>query len=350
MKKGITVFLGIATAVLLGMLMLWAQGYAPLESYSCILQYSVFSSFGICNTLNRTAILVVTGVSAAIAMGSGASNLGQHGQLLCGAIVATVIGLYLPLPTIILIPVMMICGAIAGALYAGLAAAGRKYFGMNEFIITLMLNFIADYFTTYLVTKPLLDPSSSWPMSKVLPSSAVMPAIGNLDSSVFIVLIVFVGMIVYMYKTRQGYEMRIMGKNPVFAKAGGCDTDKNFMRIMMYSGAMAGLAGVLLVVGAGQQNRFLPALGLGFANDGLMVSIISGNSVPGVLLYAFIFSVLQSGSTGMQMDTGVPSEFTTILIAITVLSVVAFRSYSGIFLNKLSAIRKANSLKKKEVQ
>lgn len=177
------------------------------------------------------------------------------------------------------------------------------------------------YFTQYLVTKPLLDPGSSWPMSRVLPKSAGMPAVGNLDSSVFVVGLVFILVLVYVKKGRQGYEMQIMGKNPLFAKVGGCDTDKNFMRAMVYSGALANLAGVIMIVGAGQQNRFLPAIGQSFANDGLMVSIISGNSVPDVIFYALLFSVLQSGSTGMQMDTGAPSEFVTILIAITVFAV-----------------------------
>lgn len=345
MKKWMTVFLAIATAILLGMLMLWVQGYNPIESYQCILEYSLFSSFGLANTINRTALLVLTGISAAVALGSGASNLGQFGQLLCGAITATVIGLYVPLPGIVLIPVMMAAGAVAGGLYAGLAALGRRHLGMNEFIITLMMNFVADYFTQYLVTKPLLDPGSSWPMSRVLPKSAVMPAVGNLDSSVFVVGLVFILVLVYIKKGRQGYEMQIMGKNSLFAKVGGCDTDKNFMRAMVYSGALAGLAGVVMIVGAGQQNRFLPAIGQSFANDGLMVSIISGNSVPGVILYALLFSVLQSGSTGMQMDTGVPSEFVTILIAITVFAVVGFRSYSGIVINKIAAMKKAKSLK-----
>lgn len=349
MKKWITVLLAIATAILLGMLMLLVQGYNPIESYRCILQYSVFSSFGMSNTINRTALLLTTGISAALALGSGVSNLGQFGQLLCGAITATVIGLFVPLPGFLLIPLMFMGGAIAGGLYAGLAALGKLHFGMNEFIITLMMNFVADYFTQYLVTKPLLDPKSSWPMSKVLPSRAVMPAIGNLDTSVFIAAIIFIGMIIYVKRSRPGYELQIMGKNPVFARVGGCDTDKNFMRTMVLSGALAGVAGVLMIVGAGQQNRFLPALGQSFANDGLMVSIISGNSVPGVLLYALLFSILQSGSTGMQMDTGVPSEFTTILIAITVFAVIGFRSYSTIFINKLAAVKKANSLKKKEV-
>lgn len=346
MKHWKTTLLSIVTAVVMGMIILFIQGYNPIESYKSILEYSLFSGFGMSNTINRTAILLITGTSAALALGSGASNLGQFGQLLCGAMTATIVGLYVPLHGIILIPTMIIAGASAGAAYAGIAALLKKYFGMNEFIITLMLNFIADYFTQYLVSKPLLDPGSSWPMSKILSDEVTIPAIGNLDSSVFIIAIVFIFVIIYVKRGRSGYELQMLGNNPIFSKVGGCENDKNFMRAMLYSGALAGLAGVLMIIGTSQQNRFLPGIGQSFANDGLMVSIISGNSVTGVLLYAFIFSILQSGSTGMQMDTGVPSEFTTILIAITVLSVVGFRSYSSLFMYKLAAAKKARSIKK----
>ena len=93
-----------------------------------------------------------------------------------------------------------------------------------------------------------------------------------------------------------------------------------------------------------QQHRVISGLGESFANDGLMISIIAGNNIAGVFIYAILFSILQSGATGMQLDTGVPSEFTTMLIAITVLSVVAFRAYSGIFINKMIARRKTKDL------
>ena len=345
-KKYIPVILGIITAILLSMLMLLVQGYNPIESYKSILSYSVFSLFGISNTLNRMGILLIVGLSAAIALGSGVSNLGQFGQILIGAIVATVVALYVDLPKFMLIPLILASGIIAGALYAFIAALLKKLFGMSEFITTLMLNFIANYFTQYLVTNPLMDPNSSWPMSYVVSENAILPSINKLDTSIFIVLIVFIIVYIYVSKTREGYELKIMGKNYIFAKIGGCKTDINFYKVMLYSGALSGLAGALLIIGSAQQNRFLPNLGETFANDGLMVSIISNNSVLSLLFYALFFSVIRSGATGMQLDTGVPSEFTTMLIAVMVLSVVGFRSYSSIFLSKIQAIRKSNSVKK----
>lgn len=346
MKRGFTVFLGVVTAIVIGMILLASQGYSPLESYSSILKYSLFTVVGLSNTVNRAVFLLIAGTSAAVALGSGASNLGQFGQLLMGAMAAVLVGIYVPLPSWILIPLMLAAGMAAGAAYAGIAAVGRRYFGMNEFIITLMLNFIADYFTRYFIANPLKDPSSSWPASPVVAKEAILPAVGKLDCAVFLMVAVYILMVLYMRKSRTGYEMRIMGKNGIFARVGGCKTDRNFMKVMLCSGALAGLVGVMMIMGAGQQHRFLGGLGQSYADDGLMISIVSGNQITGVFLYAVLFSVFQSGSTGMQLDTGVPSEFTKMLIAITVLSVVAFRSYSGVFMNRLTAFKRSRGLRK----
>lgn len=342
-KNTISVLLGLLTAVVLGMLLLVAQGYNPFEVYGSIIQYSLLSSFGITNTLNRMAILLLTGSSAAFAMRSGVSNLGQYGQLLTGAMLATLVGLYVPGPAILVAPLMLIVSAIGGALYAGLAALFRLKFKMNEFIATLMLNFVAALLTEYLVAYPFLDPNSNWPMSRVISKDVVLPAIGSLDSAFFISVLVAIGLLLYTQMTRPGYENEMMGKNILFSRYGGIKTEKEFVKVMLISGAVAGLAGGLMVAGASQQNRFMPNMGEGYGNDGLMVAIVSNFSIAFVFLYSFVFSILQSGSTGMQLDTDVPSEFTVMLIAITVLSVVAFRSYAGIFIDKM--IMKKNEKK-----
>lgn len=346
MKRILTVFLGVVTAVIIGMILLASQGYSPLEGYSSILKYSLSTSVGLSNTVNRAVFLLIAGASAALALGSGASNLGQFGQLLMGALAAVLIGIYAPFPSWLLIPLMLVGGMVAGAAYAGIAAVGRRYFGMNEFIITLMLNFIADYFTRYLIANPLKDPASSWPASSVVAKEAILPAVGGLDFAVFLLVAVYILTVFYRRKSRTGYEMRIMGKNGIFARVGGCKTDGNFMKVMLCSGALAGLVGVMMIMGASQQHRFLGGLGQSYADDGLMISIVSGNQITGVFLYAILFSIFQSGSTGMQLDTGVPSEFTKMLIAITVLSVVAFRSYSNIFMSRLTAFKRCRGLRK----
>lgn len=343
-RKEITVLLGVITAILIGMLMLASQGYSPLKSYGSIIEYSLKTSVGRANTINRFVFLVIAGASAAMALGSGASNLGQLGQLLMGAMSATLVGIYVDLPGFILIPLMIVVGMFAGAAWAAVAALGKKLFGMNEFIITLMLNFIAQYFVQYLIATPFKDPATQWPATKVISEQGILPMCGKIDSAVFIMAVVYISAVFLIRKSRLGYELRIMGKNELFAKVGGCDTDKNFFKAMLFSGALAGLLGVMLIIGATQQHRVISGLGASFADDGLMLSIVANNNIAGVFIYAIFFSILQSGATGMQLDTGVPSEFTTMLIAITVLSVVAFRAYSNTFLNKLTARKRIKSL------
>lgn len=349
MKKISTMALGIMTAVILGMLFLAWQGYDSLGSYAAVLKYSLGSTFAIGVTLERTAIVSMVALAAVITFSSGASNLGMFGQILTGEIIATFIGVYVPLPGILLIPVMLIGGALGGAAVALLAGLGRKFFGMNEFITTLMFNFILEYFTDFLVNTSMRDPEMSWPMSKVIAKEGIMPRLfGFIDGSVLFAVVIFIFSFIYWRNTRLGYEMRINGKNPRFAMFGGCAADSNFLKAMALSGAYNGLAGVLLVIGSGQQNRFLPGMGQNYADEGLMIAIVANNSVIGVLFYAFIFSMFNTGATGMQLETSIPLEFITMLIGLTVMSVVALREYSTTFLNNMKALFENKKLKKEE--
>lgn len=346
-KKTTTVSLGILTAVLMGMLLLRWQGYNPWGSYAAVLKYSLGSSFAIGVTLERTAIVAMVALAATTTFSSGASNLGMFGQILTGEIIATAIGVYAPLPDFLLLPTMLVASAFGGALMSLIAGLLRKYFGMNEFITTLMFNFILNYFTEYLVNVPMRDPEMSWPMSKVVASAGVMPRLfGFLDGSVLFAIAVLSVSYIFWNHTKLGYEMRMNGKNPLFAKYGGCDADGNFLKAMALSGAYNGLAGCLLIVGSGQQNRFVPGMGENYANEGLMIAIVANNHVLAVALYALVFSILNAGATGMQLETSVPLEFITMLIGLTVMSVVSIREYSTTFINNAKAFlenRKINN-------
>ena len=112
MKNKVTVLLGVLTAILIGMLMLAAQGASPMESYGSILQYSLGTAVGRANTINRFVFLTLAGASAAVALGSGVSNLGQQGQILMGAFAAALTGIYVPAPGIVLVPLMILVGVI----------------------------------------------------------------------------------------------------------------------------------------------------------------------------------------------------------------------------------------------
>lgn len=339
-RKFITAVLGILVALLAGMLILWAQGYPAIQSYAALFSYSLGGSFAIFSTLDKATPLILTGLSASIGFASGAVNLGQPGQYLIGALAVTVVGLLVNLPAVVMIPLLIAVALAAGAFWSGIAAFLRRRFGMDEFITTLMLNFIADYFTLYLINGPMWDRTMYSPMSRMINQGGWLPMVGGLNSAFFVAVLAFVVVYFLWSRSKLGYEWKVMGQNPLFARVGGCRNDANFTSAMLVSGALAGLAGALMVMG-GMQHRFLKGIGANYAWDGVMIAVVAMNGIVATGLYALFFAALQTGAMGMNLETSVPSEFVLVLQAITVLFVVASRESTQMLINRITASLRA---------
>ena len=162
-RKAITGAAGIVIALVIGALIMLAQGFHPLSTYQALFQFSLFGVSPLATTIKNSVPLILTGLSASIAFASGPVNLGQPGQLVMGALCATTGGLVLRLPPGLEIPVLVLLAMAGGALWSGLAALLRRAFGMSEFIVTLMLNMIADFFTAWVIAFPLMDPEGVLP-------------------------------------------------------------------------------------------------------------------------------------------------------------------------------------------
>ena len=285
--------------------------------------YSLFSASGFAATVTRAVPLILTGLSASIAFASGPVNLGQPGQLIMGALGVALVGLFVRLPPVFLIPLCILASLLGGALWSGLAALLKRAFAMDEFIVTLMLNFIADYFALWVITYPLFDPSALSPMTRRISTAAWLPDLGGVNTSVLFMVFAAVVCWLIMSRGRSGYEWRMTGQNSLFARIGGCKVDANYVRVMLVTGALAGLAGGLMVMGG--PHRFVKGLGANYAWDGIMIAVVAGSGVSGTFLYGLLFSALQQGAIGMELVTAVPSEFIDVLQAVIVLVVVAGR-------------------------
>lgn len=334
LRPVISTAVGILSAAIVGMVLLWAQGYQLFQSFGALLRYSVFNGKALANTLVRAAPLLLTGLSASVAFRSGAVNLGQLGQLIFGAMMATLCGLWIDGPPIIIVPLLLSVGMVSGGLWAGLAVLLRRRFGMDEFITTLMLNFVAGYFALYLVATVLIDPGLSSTATPPINIGGVLPRITAVPSEFIIALIACALVYVWVHYTTAGYEIKLLGRNSLFTRAGGCDNNGNFARAMLVSGALAGLAGALLISG-GQQHRFLPGIGANYGWDGVMIAIVAASEIGATLFYALFFAILQNGSLGMEIETSVPSEFVLVFQAFVVLFVVAARESSHVLLDRI---------------
>ena len=148
---------GILIAFLLGAVVMIFQGYNPLETYEALFGYSLGNTYSFMTVLKNSVPLILTGLSASVAFASGPVNLGQPGQLLMGALFATVGGLYVDLPSVLMIPFLLVSAMVGGALWSGIAGLLKRLFNMDEYITTLMMNMIADFFTYWAITYPFFE-------------------------------------------------------------------------------------------------------------------------------------------------------------------------------------------------
>ena len=331
--------LGIGIAFLIGAIIMLAQGFNPLEAYAALFRYSLFGVYPFFTTLKNAIPLVLTGLSASIAFASGPVNLGQPGQFLIGALFATLAGIYLPLPPALVAPVLILLALLGGALWSGIAGLLRYWFNMSEFIVTLMLNFVADFFTAWLIAFPLLDPKAFSAMTLQINPAGWLPEWGGLSSAVLIMLLVTAIVWHIFHRWTAGYEWRITGQNSLFARLGGCRVDQNFMAVMLVTGALAGLAGGLVVMDG--PHRFIKGLGANYAWDGIMVAIVANTDILGSLFYGLFFSAIQTGALGMELITAVPSEISQVLQSVLVLVIVAGRETLGLILDRRAVHRQA---------
>jgi simple sugar transport system permease protein len=332
--------LGIGVGLLLGAVLMLMQGYNPLTTYGALFDYSLGGLYPIATTLRTAVPLILTGLSASVAFASGPVNLGQPGQLVMGALAATVVGLYVDLPAVLMVPLLLTAALAGGAAWSGVAALLRLRFGMSEFITTLMLNMIADAFVLWVITGPsgpLHERGANSPMTPPIAPSGWMPEFGRFNTSVVVMLLAF-GAIWFVYnRWTAGYEWRITGQNALFARLGGVQINKNYLAVMLVTGALAGLAGGLVLMGG--PHRFLRGLGANYAWDGVMIAVVANNGLIGTLLYGLFFAALQSGALGMELITAVPSEFILVLQAVIVLVGVAGRVLVELWNQRQSARR-----------
>jgi ABC-type uncharacterized transport system permease subunit len=338
MKRKILVnVVGVLLAFALGGVVMLFQGYNPIETYLRLFEYSLAPG-KIAYTLSNAVPLVLTGLSASVAFASGAINLGQPGQLLIGGLFATIGGLYLHLPPGLMVIVLLLLSMLGGAFYSGIAALLKYWFNMSEFITTLMLNMIADYFTYWAITYPFFEKNANFPQTPPINANGWMPEWGNFNSSILLMLLAFVVIWFIVTRTVSGYEWRLSGQNSLFSRLGGVNISKNYILVMLLTGALAGLAGGVVVMGG--PHRFIKDIGANYAWDGVMIAMVANTDIMLTLVYGIFFGILQTGAVGMELITAVPKELIQVLQAVIVLIVVSGRGYFETLFAKLEARQK----------
>jgi simple sugar transport system permease protein len=315
----------IILSLLVGAIFILLIGKNPITAYAALIQGAFGDAFSLGETLENTTPLILTGLAVAFAFRTKLFNIGAEGQFLMGALAATWVGINLPLPPVIHLVVTLVVGAIVGGLWGGIAGLLKATRGVHEVISTIMLNFIALFFISYMVTGPMKEPSaldipqtakvlSTAQLIKILPPS-------RLSAGIIIALLAAAFIWWLLWKTTVGYEVRAVGLNPYAAEYAGIRPNYNMLLAMLISGGLAGLGGAIIITGLfyRYQHGFEP----GYGFTAIAVSLVGGNNPPGVVLAALLFATLSQGALGMQNVAGVPQDTVLIIQALVIFFVAA---------------------------
>lgn len=328
--------LSILLAFLVGAIFVIWTGNNPIDAYFGLLQGSFGSITNIGATLVTTIPLIFTGLAVSFAFRCGLFNIGVEGQYIIGSVGAVAAGYFLSgLPAIILIPLVILVGAVFGGLWAGIAGYLKAKKGTHEVIITIMLNYIAFNISNFL-TRTMLNPENRLlgvekrASTVFIGEGARLTRFGawfssfqnsTLHTGIFVALIAALIVYYILWKTVLGYEIRAVGHNFLAAEYGGINVKKNIVLAMLMSGALAGMAGAVQVAGVNHRVDVLLAF-TGYGFDGIAVALVGKNHPLGVVLSALLFAALQRGSSQMQI-WGVPREISGIIQGIIIIFVTA---------------------------
>lgn len=313
--------LSICIGLVLGTVFVLLGGYNVLEVYSYLIRGSLGSVSALSSTIRWTTAFLLCGIASGIAFKGGMFNMGTEGQLYMGAISATLVGIYCKgLPAIAHIPLCMLAGMVAGAIWASIPALLRVYWNTSEIVVTLMMNYIAINFTSFLVKEYFLTTGvfGDSLTTDELAVTARFPVFGGSPISFGFILgtLLIIAYILFFTKSKRGFEIKVSGVNPDFAKFSGISVNKVRISVMLMSGMVAGLAGAAEIMGV--QGRFLSGFSPDFGTSGMLVALLGNSSGIGIYISAIFMGILKAGSLTLERSAGVSRALAVVIQALII--------------------------------
>ncbi|WP_127818122.1 ABC transporter permease [Microbacterium sp. CPCC 204701] len=300
-----------------------AMGANPLEAYRALWTGAFGSPFTIGQVITITSVLLLTGIAAAIPFSAGLWNVGGEGQLFAGAIGAVCAALTLGPGPFTLVS-SLLAGAAAGAAWALVPGLLRAWLGASEMIVSLLMNFVA-VFAAGLVIRHIF-PDTSGQATRLIERESRLPVIwtaGGVNLGIVVAGVLAVICAIVMTRTRLGFGIRAVGLGETAAELAGFERRSTTLSTFAIAGISAGLAGALLVLGAGGQLSEGVSSNYGFV--GIVVALVAGLRVAWIPLSALLFAALTVGSNGLQIGAGLPFSLGIVVIGVLVLTLLATR-------------------------
>jgi ABC-type uncharacterized transport system permease subunit len=323
--------LALVLAFLVSGIVIAALGYDPVEAFRTILTTSFRTTFGFTETLTKWVPLTLLALGFTIPLAVGRFNIGGEGQLLVGATAAAGVGIvYADLPAAALLPLVVVAGVLAGAVWAGIAALLMGRFGVNEILSTVLLNFVSFQVLDYAATEVWPDPAAGVAATQRVGEGAQLPELGGppgVHSGILLAALVALATIVVTRRTAAGFELRASGVNPRAAAINGIRVERIAVLALIVGGALGGLAGALEV--GGVHGRAIEGMQSNFLLLGIIVGLIARGSALWVPVVAFGIAILEVGASSMQRTVGVPAEMVLIIEALILIFLLLSEVIAG---------------------
>jgi simple sugar transport system permease protein len=275
-------------------------------------------------SLTTVTPYILAGLAVAVGFKCGLFNIGAEGQFGIGALCSAYVGYAMHAPWYIHLPLALLAGAAGGALWGAIPGLLKGLTGAHEVVTTIMMNYVSFRLSDWLLNGPM-KASGFRPLTPVIDNSAMLPQFFpdplRLNWGFIIALAIAFLVYWFLFKTPIGFEIRAVGANPDGARYAGMNIVKNFVLAMTISGALAGLAGAVQVLGVDHWVGQGFSSGYGF--DSIAIALLGQSHPLGVVLAALLWGTLRSGATNMQLTAGVPIEIISIIQGLVIVFVAA---------------------------
>lgn len=307
--------IAIAISFVFGGILILIFGHDPFATYGALVGGAFGGRYALATTLAASLPLMLLGVGVALSFRSGLFNIGASGQYWLGAIAATWVGTNLRMPSFLHLPLALIAGMTAGFLWAAIIPGFAKaYRGAHEVITTLMLSYIAVMLGHFLLEKGPMQAPGSLPQSAVIETTARIPflAPGAQLSWGIILAPIVAGVVAFVLRrTSLGFSLRMSGHSLKAARYAGANPVLNILLGLGLSGAIAGLAGAIQVLGV--DHRLYDGFDTAAGYTAIVIAILGKNTAFGALLAALLFGALENGAGAMQITAEVPAHLADVI-------------------------------------
>ncbi|KLO22284.1 ABC transporter permease [Marinitoga sp. 1197] len=284
----------------------------------------IFNLRGFIQWMNESVPIIITGLAVSLVFTAKHFNIGAEGQLFLGAAIATGAAIYFPSIPIITPIIVILIASLVGAGWSAIPGYLKSKWNASEVVTSLMLNYVALYMGLFIIKTFLRDPNAGQLVSLKFSDSASLFLLNTRyrwHSGIIIAIVMSIALWFIMKKTTWGYKVRLVGNNKYFAHYSGINTQKTFFQVHLLSGAIAGTAGIIELLG--YYGRFVWLYSPGYGWDGIIIATLARNNPIYVPFAALFLSYIRVGAKTMGRYTNIPPEMVSILQATIILLVTA---------------------------